>query len=81
MNSFFDKLNPLAFMLSFGFGLLICYISMPEPTIIIKHPTIQNAGNIIYQGYENDDITLDKNTTSSNCFKYIAKEVKCSSKS
>jgi len=74
MNTFFEKLNPLAFVAAFSFGLFICHLTMPEPIIIIKHPTLENAGNIIYQGYENDTTSQQ----SSNCFKYIAKEVKCS---
>ena len=61
----FNKLDPFIFIISFAIGIFFCYITYPTPKIIVKHPTPQNAGNIIYH----DD--------SDNCFKYIAQEVKC----
>ena len=56
---------PLYFFISFCVGMLIVYSMTPKPKIIIKYPTPQNAGKIIYK---------DK---SGVCYKYLAKEVKC----
>jgi hypothetical protein len=67
MSDFFSKLNPLAFLIAFSIGIFMCYITKPEPTIIFKHPTPENAGTIIY--HDNDN----------NCYKYVAEEVKCPS--
>jgi hypothetical protein len=69
MSKFFEKLNPLAFIIAFAIGIFMCYITMPEKEIIFKHPTPENAGSIIYHDNEN------------NCFKYIAEEVNCPSDS
>jgi hypothetical protein len=61
----FNKLNPFVFFLSFCFGIFICYITSPQPQIIIKYPTPENSG--IYQ-------YIDK---ASNCFKYVPQKIKC----
>ena len=60
----FNKVEPSIFLISLGIGLLFCYLTLPRPEVIFKHPTPENAGNIIYK--END-----------SCYKYRAKEVKC----
>ena len=65
MYDIFSKLNPLAFLIALIVGLVYNYITFPEPRIIVKHPTPNNAGKIIYK--DNSD----------NCFKYISEEVKC----
>tara|TARA_B100000945_G_C20024450_1_gene431559 strand:+ start:116 stop:355 length:240 start_codon:yes stop_codon:yes gene_type:complete len=62
---FFEKLDPLAFLIAFAIGIFMCYITFPTPKIIIRHPTPDNADNIIYTDKQN------------NCYKYNAKEVKC----
>ena len=56
---------PLYFFISFCVGMFLVYISTPKPRIIIKYPTPQNAGKIIYKD------------NSGVCYKYLAKEVKC----
>jgi hypothetical protein len=56
---------PLYFLISFCIGIFFVYISTPKPKIIIKYPTPQNAGKIIYKD------------NSGLCYKYLAKEVKC----
>lgn len=61
------KINSILFLLALGIGMFFVYISHPEPTIIIKHPTPENAGKIIYQ----DD--------AESCYKYKALEVECPS--
>jgi hypothetical protein len=65
MIDFFSKLNPFVFIVSFAIGIFMCYVTFPTPRIIIKHPTPENAGKIVY---------IDENE---NCFKYIAEEVQC----
>ena len=62
---FFEKLDPLAFLLAFAVGIFMCYITFPKPKIIIRHPTPNNVNDIIY----NDD--------RNSCYKYEAKIVKC----
>ncbi len=44
-----DKLNFFYFMLSFAFGLFICYITNPQPEIILKFPSPTNAGKVTYK--------------------------------
>ena len=61
----FNKINWYAFIISLSIGLFICYISVPKPEVVIKFPTPENAGSVIY---------LDE---SDNCYKYNAKEVNC----
>jgi hypothetical protein len=65
MLNFFKKIDTLYFLLGFAFGIFLCYITQPEKKIIIKHPTPENAGKIVYQ--DEDD----------SCYKYHAKEVQC----
>jgi hypothetical protein len=65
MINFFSKLNPYAFLLALGVGLLYCYITLPPKKIIIKHPTPENAGKVVYHDEDN------------NCFKYKAEEIQC----
>ena len=65
MINFFNKLNPYAFLLAFAVGIFFCYITLPPMKIIIKHPTPDNAGKVVY--HDEDD----------NCFKYNAEEVSC----
>ena len=62
---YLNKINPLAFLLAFSIGILYVYATQPSPKIIIKHPTPQNAGKIIYEDKAN------------NCYKYLAEEVQC----
>ena len=59
------KFNTLFFLIGFAIGILYVYASNPEKNIIIKHPTPQNAGKIVYKDKVN------------NCYKYMAEEVKC----
>ena len=65
MLNFFKNLNPLAFFISFAVGIFICYIKAPAKRVVYRHPTLKNAGKIIYH---------DKND---NCFKYNHEEVEC----
>ena len=56
---------PLWFFLGFAIGIMYIYISNPKPKIIIKHPTPDNAGKVVYHDKEQ------------NCYKYMADEIKC----
>lgn len=62
----FSHLDPLAFVLAFGVGILIVYVTNPKAQIVIKFPTPMNAGKVIYRG---DD----------ECYKYSVEEVDCDS--
>ena len=53
------KFNTLFFLIGFAIGILYVYVSNPEKNIIVKHPTPQNAGKIVYKDKVN------------NCYKYI----------
>ena len=37
---FFEKLDPLAFLLAFAVGIFMCYITFPKPKIPIIFPMI-----------------------------------------
>jgi hypothetical protein len=63
----FNKIIPLYFFIGFAIGILYVYLNQPRTKIIIKHPTPDNAGKIVY---------MDK---SENCYKYLAEEIKCPS--
>ena len=60
----FGKLIPSIFLLSFGIGMLICYLYTPQPKVIFKYPTLNNLDQV----YQKDNNT---------CYKYKIKPVKC----
>ncbi len=60
-----DYIDPLAFFIAFSIGIFITYIYSPPKKIIIKWPTPENVGKVIYK---------DKAET---CYKYNSKEVAC----
>lgn len=64
--NFLDKyLSLKCFFLSFCVGMFMVYILTPLPEIIIKYPTPQNSGKILYKD------------SSDMCYTYEAKEVSC----
>ena len=65
MFRFTDYIDPLWFFIAFAIGIFLTYIYSPPKKIIIKWPTPENAGNIIYK---------DK---AEHCYKYKANEVPC----
>lgn len=65
MIKFTHFIDPNAFFISLALGLLIFYIIAPQKRIIIKYPSPENAGKVIYKD------------ESDNCFKFKAEEVKC----
>ncbi len=58
-------LNAKWLIIGFAIGIFYVYISIPKPKIIIKHPTPDNAGKVVYHDKEQ------------NCYKYMAEEIKC----
>ena len=65
MFKFTDYINPLAFFIAFAIGIFLTYIYSPPKKIIIKWPTPENAGKVIYKD------------EADTCYKYKAKEVAC----
>ena len=59
----FSKIDIPIFLVSFMIGLFMCYLTHPQPKIIIKYPTP-----------DGDDIFIDDTNT---CYKYFSEEVKC----
>ena len=59
------KIDPFYFMVSLSIGLLLAYLFTPIPEIIIRYPTPENAGKIIYKD------------TNDVCYKYKSEEVQC----
>ena len=67
MFQFTDYINPLAFFIALAIGLFLTYIYSPPKKIIIKWPTPENAGKVIYRDSDNTE----------SCYKYKANEVSC----
>ncbi len=65
MFAFTDYINPYAFFIALILGLLINIYFMKPKKYIVKWPTPENAGKIIYK----DD--------ADNCYKYDVEEVNC----
>jgi hypothetical protein len=65
MINFSDYINLLAFFIALAIGLFFTYIYAPQKKIIIKWPTPENAGKLVYKDY------------SELCYKYKAKEISC----
>jgi len=65
MIKFTDYINVNAFFIALAVGIFITYIYSPPKKIIIKWPTPENAGKIVYK----DD--------SDTCYKYKANEIPC----
>jgi len=59
------KIIPLYFWVSLFVGMMLTYTTAPNPHVIIKNPTSDNAGKITY---------VDDNNV---CYRYEKKEVIC----
>ena len=59
------QIVPIYFFISLCIGFLIVYSMSPKPRVIIKNPTPDNAGKILYR----DDNNV--------CYKYHKVEVPC----
>jgi hypothetical protein len=65
LHTFSQYFDPLYFFIALSIGLFYTYLTTPMPDIIIKYPTPENAGKIIYK--DRADV----------CYKYVSKEVSC----
>lgn len=65
MFRFTDYIDPLSFFIAFGIGLFITYVTARPRRVVIKWPTPENAGKVIYKDQ------------TENCYKYEANEVQC----
>ena len=61
----FGKLNLFALIISFCVGILYVYISAPPPNIVMKFPSPNNAGKVVYKNKLNE------------CYKYDYSKVDC----
>ena len=60
-----DYFNIFWFIIAFGIGMFLAYISTPMPEIIYKYPTPENSNSTIY---------IDN---ASNCYKYNSNKKEC----
>lgn len=60
-----EHIQPIYFFSSLFIGLLLAYILSPQPDIIFKYPTPNNAGTIVYKD------------TAGVCYIYKSQEIKC----
>jgi len=58
-------IDPWVFLISFSIGMMLAYISTPPPRVIIRFPTLENAGKILYK----DDAGV--------CYRYRPQKVEC----
>lgn len=58
-------IDPFWFIISLGVGLLYVYLSTDTPDVIIKYPTPENAGKIVYR--DSNDV----------CYRYRAEKTSC----
>ena len=59
------KIDIFYFFISLFIGFFLVYVTSPKPKVIVKYPTVKNAGKILYE----DDNGV--------CYKYKAIEVDC----
>jgi len=62
LNTFFD---PIVFIVSLCLGIMVVYTITPPPKVIVKYPTPENSGRVIYKD------------EAHNCFKIFSSEVNC----
>ena len=65
MFKFTDYINVTSFFIAFSIGIFLTYIYSPPKKIVIKWPTPENAGKIIYKDH------------ADTCYKYKANEIPC----
>lgn len=61
----FGKLNPLAFAVSLGIGLMIVYMTAPRPRRVVRFPSPLNEGKTIYRDAQK------------GCYVYQSEKVAC----
>ncbi len=62
----FDKLDPLAFAVALGIGMMIVYVIAPRPKRVVKFPMPGNSGKIVYKD------------ALQGCYVYKSEKVTCS---
>ncbi len=65
MINFMDYIDIKAFFIALFVGILITYVFAKPKKILIKWPTPENAGKLIYKD------------NAESCYKYKAKEIEC----
>lgn len=62
----FGKLNPLAFAIALGIGLMVVYVTAPRPRLVVRFPSPLNAGKTVYKDdkkgcyvYQSEKVTCD----------------------
>jgi hypothetical protein len=43
------RIDIRAFILAFAFGIFIVYVMVPEPQLVVKHPSPYNANAVTYK--------------------------------
>ena len=61
----FDYIDPVFFLAALVVGLIYTYITAPKPRIIVRYPTPENAGKIIY--HDDADACYTYNVQSTSC--------------
>ncbi len=46
---YLNRIRPFYFFFAFVLGIVYIYLIDPSPKYVTKHPTPENAGNIIYK--------------------------------
>ena len=62
---YLNKIDTMGFLIGFSLGMLYVYVMQPIPKIIIRHPSPNNVGRVVYHD-DND-----------KCYKYMSEEIKC----
>lgn len=62
---FTDYFDLRYFFGAFFIGMFLVYVMAPTPEVILRYPTPQNAGKVVYQ--DSADV----------CYTYQSEEVKC----
>ena len=65
MFRFTDYIDARAFFIAFAIGIFLTYVFSPKKKIIIKWPTPENAGKLVYKDH------------ADSCYKYKANEIPC----
>lgn len=60
-----DYIDTRVFLIALTIGLFLVYITTPQPEVIVKYPTPENADKLVFE----DD--------SDNCYKFTTSEVTC----
>lgn len=58
------KLHIISFMLSLVIGLLYVYISTPHRRVVVRQPTLKNAGTTVYQDKHDNCFVLEPHKMS-----------------